>query len=84
MPRIADWWLTCTQCGRRKLMASGFIGSHYLEHADKRHEMAELIHWQHDPDRCNRCLGQPDVDAAEAHRQKISGKRPPRQPFKFH
>lgn len=83
VPRIADWWLECTKCGTRKLMASGFIGSWMLTHADQRHESAEMINWQHEPDICNRCLGKPDVDAVKAYCDKILGKKPPRKPFKL-
>jgi hypothetical protein len=48
-------------------VASGFTGAALLRDADKRHEKAQLFNWQHEPDLCHRCLGQPEADPVKAY-----------------
>ena len=55
LPRTAVFSLTCCRCGKRQVLASGFIGAAILGDETRVYGAAAESNWQHNPDLCPSC-----------------------------
>ena len=66
-PRICDYWLVCAKCGRRQLVASGYIGSAFHEDEDLVCEACEKLGWDYALGWCWACRGLSNLRLRSKH-----------------